>query len=119
MHYTNEVEIPDMATLNLRFGYRSYHLIAEAVFNNMTTLGGFDITRNNMPFPSNRMNATTAGVNVKYTPAFAPRLSVVGSSNYVLKGRNVGQALTIDGSIFYVLNLGGKQKKETNNNQTK
>lgn len=119
MHYTNEVEMPDMATFNLRFGYRSYHLIAEAVFNNMTTLGGFDITRNNMPFPSNRMNATTAGVNVKYTPAFAPRLSVVGGGNYVLTGRNFGQALTIDGAIFYVLNLDGKQKKDTNDNQTK
>jgi hypothetical protein len=119
MHLTNEVEMPDVATFNLRLGYRSYHLIAEAVLNNMTTLGGFDITRNNMPFPSNRMNATTAGINVKYTPAFAPRLSIVGGGNYVLKGRNSGQALTVDGAIFYVLNLGGKEKKDTNNNQTK
>lgn len=118
-HLTNEIEMPDMATFNLRLGYRSYHLIAEAVLNNMTTLGGFDITRNNMPFPSNRMNATTAGVNIKYTPAFAPRLSIVGGGNYVLKGRNVGQALTVDGAIFYVLNLGRKEKKDNNNNQTK
>jgi len=118
-HLSNEIEMPDMATFNLRFGYRSYRLIAEAVFNNMTTLGGFDITRNNMPFPSNRMNATTGGINIKYTPAFAPRLSIVGGGNYVLKGRNVGQALTVDGAIFYVLNLGRKQKTDTNNNQTK
>ena len=66
MHYTNEVEMPDGANFNLRLGYRSFRLIAEAVVNNWTTLGGFDITRNNMPFPSNRMNATTVGVNVKY-----------------------------------------------------
>lgn len=118
-HNTDKVAIPDMATFNLRFGYRSYHLIAEAVFNNMITLGGFDITRNNMPFPSNRMNATTGGINIKYTPAFAPRLSIVGGGNYVLKGRNVGQALTIDGAIFYVMNLGHKEKKDTNNNQTR
>jgi len=119
MHYTDEVEMPDMATFNLRLGYRSYHLIAEAVLNNMTTLGGFDITRNNMPFPSNRMNATTAGVNVKYTPAFVPQLSIVGGGNYVLKGRNVGQALTVDAAVFYAFSLAHKEKKLTNNNQTK
>jgi hypothetical protein len=117
-HDTRDVEMPDMATFNLRAGLRTYHLIAEAVFNNMTTLGGFDITRNNMPFPSNRMNATTAGVNIKYTPAFAPRLSVVGGGNYVIKGRNIGQALVVNGAIFYVFNLGRKEKKDTNNNQT-
>jgi len=72
-----------------------------------------------MPFPSNRMDALTAGVNFKYTPAFSPRLSIVAGGNYVLKGRNVGQALTIDGSIFYVFNLGRKEKKDTNNNQTR
>jgi hypothetical protein len=118
-HLTNEVEMPDVATFNFRAGFRSYHLIAEAVINNMTTLGGFDITRNNMPFPSNKMNATTAGVNFKYTPAFAPRLSIVAGGNYVIKGRNVGETLTIDGAIFYVLNLGRKEKSNTNNNQTK
>ena len=117
-HDTREVNMPDVATANLRAGLRTYHLIAEAVVNGMKTLGGFDITRNNMPFPSNRMDALTAGVNFKYTPAFAPQLSIVGGSNYVLKGRNVGQALTVDASIFYVFNLGRKEKMDTNNNQT-
>ncbi|MGC4035136.1 MAG: hypothetical protein QM764_04180 [Chitinophagaceae bacterium] len=118
-HDTRDVEMPDVATFNFRAGLRTYHLIAEAVVNKMKTLGGFDITRNNMPFPSNRMNAITAGVNFKYTPAFAPKLSIVAGGNYVLKGRNVGQAYTIDGAIFYVLNFGHKEKKTTNNNKTK
>src|SRR5258706_3613101 len=63
MHYTNEVEMPNGTNYNFRAGFRNHRLIAEAVVNNWTTLGGFDITRNNMPFPSNRMNATTVGVN--------------------------------------------------------
>ena len=50
MHYTNEVEMPNGSNYNLRLGYRSNRLIAEAVINNWTSLGGFDITRNNMPF---------------------------------------------------------------------
>ena len=33
--------------------------------------------------------------------------------------RNVGQTLTVDAAIFYVLNLGKKEKKDKNNNQTK
>jgi hypothetical protein len=118
-HLTNKVDMPDAATFNFRAGFRSYHLIAEAIINNMTTLGGFDITRNNMPFPSNKMNATTAGVNFKYTPAFAPRLSLVAGGNYVIAGRNTGQSLAIDGAIFYVLDLGRKSKSNNNNNQTK
>ena len=117
-HLTNKVDMPNVASFNFRAGLRSYHLIAEAVFNRMVTLGGFDITRNNMPFPSNKMNATTAGVNIKYTPSFAPRLSLIGDGSYVIAGRNVGQSLSIGGAIFYVMDLGRKSKPDSNNNKT-
>ncbi|MEI9912151.1 MAG: hypothetical protein WDO71_22355 [Bacteroidota bacterium] len=54
MHYSNEVEMPNASNYNVRLGFRNHRLIAEAVYNKWTTLGGFDITRNNMPFPSNK-----------------------------------------------------------------
>jgi len=110
MHYTNEVEMPNGANYNLRLGYRSFRWIAEAVVNNWTTLGGFDITRNNMPFPSNRMNATTVGVNVKYVLPPLPQLSIVAGGNTTVAGRNMGQATNVYGSFFYVFNLSGKTK---------
>lgn len=110
MHYSNEVEMPDGANFNFRAGFRNHRLIAEAVFNNWTTLGGFDITRNNMPFPSNRMNATSVGVNIKYTVPSLPQLSIVAGGNSVVAGRNVGQSTTVYGSVFYVFNLGHKTK---------
>jgi len=110
MHYSNEVEMPDGLNFNFRAGYRSNRLIAEAVFNNWTTLGGFDITRNNMPFPSNKMNATSLGVNIKYTIPSLPQLSIVAGGNTVIAGRNVGQSTTVYGSFFYVINLEGKTK---------
>lgn len=119
MHYTNEVEMPDGASFNFRMGYRSQRWIAEAIVNNWTTLGGFDITRNNMPFPSNRMNATSIGVNVKYVMPFLPELSVVAGGNTVVAGRNMGQSTTVDGSIFYVFNLGRKEKSKTEPAKTK
>ena len=64
MHFTNEVQMPDAAQYNLRGGLRNNRWIAEIVANNWTTLGGFDITKNNMPFPSNKMNMTTLGARV-------------------------------------------------------
>lgn len=110
MHYTHDVEMPDGANFNVRAGFRNNRWIAEAVFNNWTTLGGFDITRNNMPFPSNRMNATTVGVNIKYVLPFLPQLSIVTGGNTTVAGRNMGQATTVYGSFFYVFNLGPKMK---------
>ncbi len=111
MHNTDEVEMPDAMNFNFRAGYRSEWLIAEAVVNNWTTLGGFDITRNNMPFPSNRMNATVAGVNIKYVLKSLPQLSIVAGGNTTIAGRNMGQATTVYGSLFYVFDLSKKDKK--------
>lgn len=110
LYLTNKVAMPDAMNFNLRVGYRSFRMIAEAVVNNWTTLGGFDITRNNMPFPSNRMNATTAGVNIKYVIPSLPQLSVVAGGNTTIAGRNMGQSTTVYGSFFYVLDLHREKK---------
>lgn len=106
---SNEVEMPDASNLQCRAGYRSSKLIAEAVLNRWTTLGGFDITRNNMPFPSNRMNATTLGVNFKYVVTADHALSLIGGVNRGISGRNMGQATTINAGIFYIIEFIKKQ----------
>ena len=108
MHYTNEVKMPDVASFNLRTGYRSHYLTAEAFASNMTTLGGFDIRKNDMPFPSNKMNATSVGVAFKYTLKKIRGLSLVGDASYVVAGRNVGQATSFSGGIFYAFKVSKK-----------
>jgi hypothetical protein len=113
-HLTNKVSMPDAMNFNFRAGYRSFRLIAEVVVNNWTTLGGFDITRNNMPFPSNRMNATTTGINIKYVIPSLPQLSVVAGGNTTVAGRNMGKATSVYGSFFYVLDLNRRSKKTDN-----
>lgn len=114
IHYTNEVDMPDAISVNFRIGYRSNRLIAEAVVDNwVTQSGGFDITTNNMPFPSNTMNALKVGVNSKYTLKKIPALSIIGGCNFVTEGRNVGQSNTFYGGLFYILNL----KKTTQENE--
>jgi len=101
LHLTNEVKMPDAAQYQLRAGYRGKYLLAEALLNNWTTLGGFDITRNNMPFSSNRMNATSVGVTFKYTLKTNTHLSLIGGGSTTLAGRNMGQANAFNIGAFY------------------
>lgn len=113
MHYTNEVKMPDAAAFNFRTGYRSNSFTGEVVLSNWTTLGGFDITKNNMPFPSNEMNATRLGVAFKYTTIPLPGLSIIGGSNIILTGRNVGQSTDFSAGVFYVFDFKRKNKKNS------
>ena len=103
MHNTNEVEMPDMASYNIRTGIRTFRLIAEVFFQQNRTLGGFDIRRNDMPFPSNKMNASIAGAHIKYVFKKLPALSLEAGGSYILHGRNVGQATEFNGSVFYII----------------
>lgn len=112
---SEQVAMPNTNTLSLRTGYRSNWLIAEAILTDTKTLGGFDITKNNMPFPSNRMNATTIATNIKYEIQKIPGLSIVGGVGRVIKGRNMGQSTSAYSGIFYILNF---QKKEKSNQMT-
>jgi len=110
MHYSNKVDMPDAASLNIRAGYRNKGLIAEAVFDHWNTLGGFDITRNNTPFPSNEMDMSRIGFNFKYDMPFHPPLSITGNVMTTISGRNVGQATGYNAGIFYVIDFTKKKK---------
>jgi len=109
---SNKVNMPDMDALTLRTGYRSGRLIAEAVISDMKTLGGFDIRKNDMPFPGNTMNATTLAANFKYTFKKIEGLAIIGGANTVIAGRNVGQATGFDIGAFYVFDFSPKSKKK-------
>ena len=119
MHLTNKVGMPDATNFNFRAGYRSSKLIAEAILNKFTTLGGYDISRNNMPFPSNRMNATTVGANFKIELSKNNDLAFEGGGNTTIAGRNVGQATLFYGSIFYIIDFTRTKKSNTKLNETK
>ncbi len=112
MHYSNEVQMPDALSFNIRAGYRNKNMVLELFGDNWTTLGGFDISRNNMPFASNKMNATRVGFNFKYPMPFKPTLSVTGNAFTTVAGRNMGQATGFNAGIFYVIDLSKKIKAE-------
>ena len=116
MHYTNEVKMPNATQWMLRAGYRYKRWIAEAVADNWTTQGGHDMTRNNMPFVSNRMEATRLGANVKWEDGLVKGLSFLAGGNYTLAGRNIGQATTVYGGVVYLFNFSKKGKSAGNTN---
>jgi len=118
LNYTNKVEMPDATGYNVRAGYRSDTWVAEGVVENSTTLGGFDIRKNDMPFPSNKMKATQAGVNIKYTIHAVPGLEVLGGYRFTIHARNMGQATTVYGGIFYIINFSGRNKTNGNTKTT-
>lgn len=119
MHYTREVEMYDGADYNVRLGYRSKRWVAEGIFADMYTLGGFDIRKNDMsPFPSNRMNMRRVGASFKYS--FQNKLKgleLTGGAMYTVHGRNVGQSTTINGGVFYLMNLSSRNKPRSSQQQ--
>lgn len=109
MIYSNIVAMPNVANYMLSAGIRSKFLVAEVMIKNMTTLGGFDIRRNDMPFPSNRMNMTAVGAHIKYTLPFYTHIELTADGSQVIKGRNVGEATNFGLGVYYLFNF----KKKT------
>ncbi|TWR31400.1 hypothetical protein FPZ43_02680 [Mucilaginibacter pallidiroseus] len=111
MHYTNKVAMPNATNFLLSAGYRSLKFNAEGVVSKINTIGGFDITRNNMPFPSANMDATMVGGVFKYMFQSIRGLEFTAGGNYVVSGRNVGQNKSIFGGVYYVFPI-KKEKAE-------
>ncbi len=108
--YSNKVYMPNVNNYLISTGYRSLTFNAEAIFSQTTTLGGFDIRKNDMPFPGNTMNMTTAGALFKYSFSTSG-LELTAGGNYVLAGRNVGQSTTLFGGVLYVFDFAKKATK--------
>jgi hypothetical protein len=109
---SDKVYMPNEETYIVRSGYRSNRLEIEANLSGMVTLGGFDIRKNDMPFPSNRMDATMAGAHVKYEFHSRPLkgLSLTADGSYTVAGRNVGQSTMFGAGIFYIFDFAHKGK---------
>ena len=83
----------------------------------MQTNGGFDISRNNMPFLSNQMNATRIGLGFKYNFGKVEGLSAVGNAMYTVAGRNMGQDTSINAGVFYILDFTRSSNNKTDSDE--
>ncbi len=112
MIYSNQVEMPNVSQFNVRTGFRNKEIVAEVVYDQWTTLGGFDITKNNMPFPSNKMNQSRIGFNGKYEPAKWKGLSLTSAVSMTTAGRNMGKSNAVQFGAFYILNVAKKNNQK-------
>lgn len=110
VYNTNEVRVPNMTDVAARVGYWKKGIQAEVFIEKFSGVGGDNIRRNDMPFPSNNMTATSVGFYGKYQPknvGFNVRVA------HVLDGLNVGQSSSYSIGFLYQLNAFKKEDKNS------
>jgi hypothetical protein len=103
VYNSNEVSVPNATDAAVRVGYikDGSRIQAEAFVEHFTCVGGDNIRRNDMPFPTNNMTSTSVGFYGKYQPknlGFNVRVAKV------IDGLNVGQSLSFSVGLLYQIN---------------
>ncbi len=100
---SDEMPVPNVFDASARLGFINKRIQAEVWYEYFTGLSGDDIRFNEMPQPTNKMQAAGAGVFAKYY--IIPAIAVQASYFQVLSGRNVGQGTTIAAGVNYLFKL--------------
>ncbi len=104
LFFSDEVAMPDVVDYTFRVGYWKHGLYVVPVsFSQQITEGGGDIRRQDMPFVSNRMDASRVDATAMYFLPKPKNLSVRLEAAHVVSGRNVGQSTTLTAGLFYVV----------------
>ena len=98
VYNTNEVSIPNTLDAGLRLGVLRKTWQAEVWGERNTCIHGDAIRRNDMPFPSNNMQASTVGFYGRIQPKNFGLNTRIG---YVVDGRNVGQSTSYSVGVLY------------------
>jgi hypothetical protein len=98
LYNTNEVSVPHAYDYSGRIGYLKNGIQAEGFVEYGACASGDNIRRNDMPFPTNNMKSTVAGVYVKYQPK---NIGFIGRASYVADGVNVGQSKAFTVGALY------------------
>jgi hypothetical protein len=102
-YLSDEVKMPNVFDVAASIGYNKGPIMASLDFMQQNTLGGGDIRRQDMPFVSNKMNFTKAGVTAMYYLAKPKGLALRGTANYAFAGRNVGQTTSFAAGALYTI----------------
>jgi hypothetical protein len=109
--FSDRVQMPSLFEHSLSSGYIRGDLVLSGSFSQQRTQGGGDIRRQDMPFVSNRMNFSRAGLWAKVPLPKHRDLSVVAGYSYVLNGRNVGQSSTVIVGLMYLVHFPGSGRR--------
>lgn len=103
VYNTNEVRVPNATDVSARLGWmkNQSRIQTELFIERFACVGGDNIRRNDMPFPSNNMQMTSAGFYSKFQPK---NLGINLRVAKVLEGLNVGQSTSYSIGILYLIN---------------
>lgn len=101
---TDTVDMPNAMDFGISGGMMTRRLMAAVFLSRQRTLGGGDIRRQDMPFVSNRMNASKAGVMAMLPIPWHPSLQFQFALAQTFEGRNVGDSTSITTGILYRFN---------------
>ena len=102
---TNEVAMPDVAKYRGTLGWQHGPWCIPVGLTAQRTLGGGDIRRQDMPFVSNRMNATMAHAELMYFLPGVSNLRLDLGAAHTITGRNVGRSTSFMTGLTYALHL--------------
>jgi hypothetical protein len=100
--YASEAPVPNMIDYSAHIGFRKGSWNAAAFYSQGLSLTGDDIRRNDMPQVTNKMNASAAGLMLRYHPQ---TWGVYASAQRVLTGRNMGLATTVQAGVLYAFKV--------------
>ncbi|GAB4028351.1 hypothetical protein GCM10028809_15950 [Spirosoma gilvum] len=102
VYNTDQVLVPNTYDVAVRLGVQRKGWQTEVWAERSSCLSGDNIRRNDMPFPTNNMQATTVGWYGKVQPR---NIGVNARVGYVVDGMNVGQSTSYMVGLLYQINF--------------
>lgn len=102
VYNTTEVSVPNSTDWGARVGILKRKWQTEVFVENFSCVNGDNIRRNDMPFPTNNMEATTVGWYGKLQPK---ALGMNARVSYVTSGLNMGQSTSVMVGVLYLFNF--------------
>ncbi|MVM31900.1 hypothetical protein GO755_17760 [Spirosoma sp. HMF4905] len=102
VYNTDQVKVPNTYDAAVRLGVQRKGWQTEVWAERVSCLSGDNIRRNDMPYPTNKMQATSVGWYGKVQPR---NIGVNARIGYVLDGLNVGQSTSYTVGLLYQINF--------------
>ena len=101
---SNIMPVPDVWDGTARIGFKKKSFRADLHYNWMISTSGSDMRLYDMPYPYNKMNATSVGIYGLYWIPAVEGLAIHANLDQTISGRNMGKAFMWSGGVQYVFN---------------
>lgn len=105
LYLSNQVAMPNQFDYAVSAGYRRNDTTLTAGFSQVQTRGGGDIRAQDVPFVSNRMNATRVNATLTYPLPRVNAMQFWALYSNTFQGRNVGQSNTFTTGFLYTFDF--------------